>query len=110
MNYVDPRHVNSPQDYVTDVRVVHDGGGDDPAKSFSVARIKWEGADCVAIRWNVAMREFDDPAKQQGKQCVGVPSSRGYPVWFILPDEITDITSEIWKKIASIKEKNKNGH
>ncbi len=99
MNYKNPAHVNSPQDYVTDVRVVYDGRGNDPEKSFSIAWIKWEGTDCLAIRWNVAIREFDDPAKQKGKQCVGVPASRGYPVWFVLPDEIIDSTSDVWKQI-----------
>ena len=96
MNYIRPNQVTSPQDYISNIRVLHDGG----EGSFSIAMIEWEGNDCFAIRWNVARREWDDPEKQNGnKQCVGMPSSHGYPVWFVLPDEIIDTMSSIWNII-----------
>jgi len=103
MRYVNPRNVIGPQDYVLDVQVLYDGGGTVAANSFSLARIKWEGRECFAIRWNVAIREFDDPEKQQGKECVGLPSSHGYPVWFVLPDDMVNTSSEAWKEINRYK-------
>lgn len=32
-----------------------------------------------------------------------MPVSRGYPAWFILPEDITDANSEISKAIKKIK-------
>jgi len=96
MNYIDPQNVISPRDCVSNVEVLYDGGAD----SVSLAKIAWEGKDCFAIRWNVAKREWNDPKKQEGiKQCVGMPTSRGYPVWFVLPEEMLDTTSSLWKEI-----------
>ena len=96
MKYFDPKDVTSPADFINEVNVIYDGGDD----SFSLAKVNWEGNDCIAIRWNVARREYDDAEKQNGnKQCVGMPSSHGYPVWFILPEELLDRSSEIWEKI-----------
>lgn len=98
MNYTPPQAVTSPQDYVKIIQVIHDGGND----GYSVAKIEWDEEPCLAIRWNIAAREWDDPAKQSGqKVCVGMPSSRGYPVWFVLPDEILNKDSEVRKKIDS---------
>ena len=96
MHYTPPGTVTSPQDYVSNVQVIFDGGPD----RFSVAKLDWDGQPCIAIRWNVARREWDDPDKESGKTtAVGMPSSRGYPVWFILPDELLKRDSEIWKTI-----------
>jgi hypothetical protein len=84
MRYHDPQTVISPRDYVDNVRVLYDGGD----ASFSIALIEFEGADHFAMRWNVARREWDDPDKQNlSKICMGMPSSRSMPVWFILPDQ-----------------------
>ncbi|MFP4243384.1 MAG: hypothetical protein ACLFTW_15560 [Chitinispirillaceae bacterium] len=100
MKYVKPEQVTSPQEYLSDISVVYDGG----EKSFSIARINWDGTGQFAIRWNVARREWDDPSKQsEAKECVGMPSSRGYPVWFVLPDELMDKDSDVWEKIREFK-------
>ncbi len=41
----------------------------------------------IGIRWNVSEKEWDDRRKyEDGMVCVGMPQSRGYSVWFILPD------------------------
>lgn len=102
MDYIRPDQVTSPQDYVSNVRVLHEG----PEDSFSLAIIEWEGEDCFAIRWNVARREWDDPEKiNETKQCVGMPSSHGYPVWFVLPNEMINPTSAVWKIIDKNKRK-----
>lgn len=96
MNYIKPDQVTSPQDCVSNIRVLFDG----KEGSFSLALINWNGNDCYAVRWNVAEREWSDQDKQNGnKKCVGMPSSRGYPVWFVLPDELIDKNSEIWEII-----------
>ncbi|MBI4932114.1 MAG: hypothetical protein HY841_15255 [Bacteroidetes bacterium] len=96
MKYFKPDKVTSPSDYVENVQVIYDGGKD----SFSLAKIIWEGTECFAIRWNVARREWDDLEKQNGKKmCVGMPSSHGYPVWFVLPNDLLNADSEIQKLI-----------
>jgi len=77
MNYTPPSSVNSPKDCVSNVQVVYDGGD----KSVSVAKLDWDGEPCIAMRWNVARREWDDPEKKSGKRmAVGMPTSHGYPV------------------------------
>ncbi len=102
MNYINPNQVISPQEYISNIRILHDGGND----SFSLARVEWEGEDCFAIRWNIARREWDDPEKQiDRKQCIGMPSSHGYPIWFILPEELIDQDSEIWRIINEQRSK-----
>ena len=84
MKYINTKKVVSPKDYIEKVSVLIDDGED----SFSLAKINWNGTEHFAIRWNVAMREWDDIEKKNGtKECVGMPSSRGYPVWFLLPDD-----------------------
>ena len=101
MNYPSPNTVISPQDYISNVRVIYDGG----ESSFSLARLDWEDEPRVAMRWNVARREWDDPEKTSGrKKCVGMPSSHGYPVWFVIPDELLDRDSAICKLLADDKE------
>jgi hypothetical protein len=100
MNYTAPTNVIGPQDYVSNVRVIYDGGED----SVSIARLDWEGNQVFAMRWNVARREWHDPDKVSGsKVCIGMPSSRGHPVWFVLPDEMLDPGSEIWQQIRIAK-------
>lgn len=94
--YPPPGTVLSPRDFVDSVNVIHDDG----AASYSLAEIEWEGKKCIAIRWNVARREQDDPNKQSGaKMSVGMPSSHGIPVWFILPDDLFDKNSAAYKKL-----------
>ncbi len=85
MRYIKPNRVISPRDFVRNVNVIFDGGID----SFSIAELEWEGGKTFAMRWNVARREWDDPEKQNGNiECKGMPTSRSYPVWFVLPEII----------------------
>lgn len=100
MKYKDPKKVCSPKDAVSDLDVIYDGGD----SSVSVAKLKWYGDQKTGIRWNVGMREWNDPSKKAGKECVGVPSSRGYPTWFVIPDELLDKNSDLWKLIDKHEE------
>ena len=96
MIYIDPQNVTSPKDFVEEVQVLYNDG----PEGVSMARIIWEGKECLGIRWNIARREWDENEKiNDKKQCVGMPSSRGYPVWFILPDNFFDKNSSLFKNI-----------
>jgi hypothetical protein len=99
MIYVNPNAVKSPSDFIENIQVIFDGG----ENSYSLAKAEWEGRECFAIRWNVARREYDDPEKQADRKiCIGMPSSHGYPVWFILPEDLLDRNSEIWQRIEEL--------
>lgn len=105
LRYHDPRTVISPKDYVKNVRVIFDGRtGTNP---FSIAKIEWDGEDCFAIRWNVARREFDDPNKTSGKNiCMGIPTSHGKPVWFVIPMiDLLNPNSEVHKQVQKFLNK-----
>lgn len=92
MIYVNPAHVISPQDCVSDVKVIFDGGED----SVSIAEMKWGGRESLGIRWNVSHREWGNPEKEKEIQrCQGMPVSRGYPVWFIFPDVARNYIQQI---------------
>lgn len=92
MNYIKPNKVVSPRDFIKNVNVLFDGG----INSFSIAELEWEGGKSYGMRWNVARREWDDPEKLNGnKICMGMPTSRAYPVWFILPNATTNYIQEI---------------
>jgi hypothetical protein len=86
--YYLPQDVVSPQDCVDSVIPLFDGGTNS-ISAFSIARVTWQGNDCIGIRWNINEREWDDPNKKSGKIiCIGEPNSRGYPTWFILPNKL----------------------
>jgi hypothetical protein len=99
MKYYNPRDVTSPSDYVEEVTPIYDGG----PNSFSIAKVLWEGEECLAMRWNIARREHEDPDKiAETKTCVGMPSSHGRPVWFILPEQLLNKNSSIWTEIEKV--------
>lgn len=101
MKYVNPANVVSPRDCIENVKVLFDGGID----SFSIAEMDWEDSHVYAIRWNVAYREWDDQDKiNDVKMCLGMPTSRAYPVWFVLPDTfISTIPKVIQNEEARLK-------
>lgn len=101
MKYVNPANVVSPRDYIENVKVLFDGG----INSFSLAEMDWDGNHVYAIRWNVAYREWDDQDKiNEVKICLGMPTSRAYPVWFVLPDAfIKTIPQVIQNEKARLK-------
>jgi len=96
MNYRTPLEVTRPRDLVEVIEVIHVGG----EEGCSIARINWDGNPVIGVRWNVAQREWDDETKQREERaCVGMPSSRGNPVWFVLPEELLDKESDAWAAI-----------
>lgn len=93
LDYVKPRNVTSPMDYVQEVTPIFDGTEKNEGKEkskqledFSLAILQWKDEYTLGIRWNLTMREYQDPDKQNGiKQCKGMPVSFTHPVWFVLP-------------------------
>ena len=75
--YIPPRHVISPKANWRLIRVLHDGG----FGGWSVAEGQWgegkEWSNVLAIRWNGNERTH-----------LGMPQSRGLPVWFVVPGKL----------------------
>jgi hypothetical protein len=109
--YHKPADVLSPKDCISNVRTIYDGGAN-PGE-FSVAIVEWNEEPCIGVRWNITEREIDDEDKISGKKiCVGEPNSRGYPTWFILPNDLlidltngSKISREISKYLETLKGK-----
>lgn len=78
MAYISPETVQSPKGRVRDIDVLYDKGPS--PQSWSIAKLKWDDADAIGIRWN---GEVDQPGS-------GTPQSRGNATWFIVPPEIVD--------------------
>lgn len=98
MRYRNPSEVLSPRDAIRSVEVVFE----DP-EGVSIAKIQWYDQTVIGMRWNIALREWDDPQKiSEAKECLGMPVSRGYPTWFILPNDITKDDSGLSKALKKI--------
>ena len=96
MNYVKPDAVLCPANMVSNVTVLFDGGD----KGFSIADVVWDGNHVLAMRYNSSHSEQQDSDKISGKKiCKGFPFSSANSVWFILPPEIFDSTTEPGKAI-----------
>ena len=83
MKYIKPKDVKSPRSYVKTIKPLYDGG----CEGFSIAILENINGDYhVGMRWNISENEWVDKLKiKEEKYCVGMPQSRGYSVWFILP-------------------------
>ena len=83
MKYIDPKNVKSPRSYVKRIKPLYDGG----CEGFSIAILENINGDYhVGMRWNISENEWEDQRKiKEEKYCVGMPQSRGFSVWFILP-------------------------
>lgn len=99
MNYNHPNQVRSPRGYAKYIKPLYDGG----AEGCSIAiLIDSDGNHNVGIRWNVSEKEWYDKRKiEEGMPCVGMPQSRGYSVWFILPDTSWQFVPQMIKKEIS---------
>ena len=83
MKYIKPKDVKSPRSYVKTIKPLYEGG----CEGFSIAILEDINGHCnVGMRWNISEKEWEDQRKiDEEKYCVGMPQSRGYSVWFILP-------------------------
>lgn len=96
LDYVKPKNVTSPMDYVQEVTPIFDGTEKNEGKEktkqledFSLAILKWKDEYTLGVRWNLTMREANDSEKQNGiKTCKGIPVSFTHPVWFVLPKQL----------------------
>lgn len=76
MSYIKPKDVKSPQNSISKVEVLYDG----KEGNCSVARLIWDGKECIGIRWNGTEESPN-----------GYPSSRGYPCWTLLDDDVVKV-------------------
>ncbi len=103
MNYNRPEHVRSPRRYTKNITPLYDGG----EEGFSIAILEdSNGYKNIGIRWNVSEKEWEDSRKtKEGKSCVGMPQSRGYSVWFILPDTSWRFVSQMIKEEIDVRDR-----
>lgn len=101
--YRNPKRVNSPIDKINKIDLLYE----DKKGGVSLAKIKWGENEVIGIRWNISMREWNEPQKINGnKECVGMPVSRGYPTWFILPDDFLKKGSDLDIIMEKLKAQN----
>lgn len=77
---IDPNTVHSPRDRWTLIDVLTQQGGPN-SNWWALALGRWDGVPCLATRWN---------GDEENDESKGNPISRGYPTWFILPDEMAE--------------------
>ena len=96
MNYNHPNQVRSPRGYAKHITPLYDRG----EEGCSIAILEdCNGYKNIGIRWNVSEKEWEDSRKtEEGMMCVGMPQSRGYSVWFILPDTSWQFVSQMIKE------------
>ena len=110
LDYVKPKNVTSPMDYVQEVTPIFDGTEKNEGKEkskqledFSLAILKWQDEYTLGIRWNLTMREANDPEKQNGtKTCKGIPVSFTHPVWFVLPRQLHQSVLKSMKSLIDV--------
>jgi hypothetical protein len=83
MSYQDPKLVTSPQEKLSNLEVLFNGG----EGSYSVAKMLWEGGKAIGIRWN-----------GEGGS-IGTPNAFGNPTWFIMPLGLGEVIEDIMNKI-----------
>lgn len=105
MKYNHPNQVRSPHGYAKSIKPLYDGG----EEGYSIAILENSDEEHnIGIRWNVSEKEWYDSRKtDEVMVCVGMPQSRGYSVWFILPDTLWQFVPQMIKDEISIRH-NKN--
>ena len=103
MKYNQPKNVRSPRSYAKQITPIYDGG----CNGFSIAILKNNnGNHNIGIRWNISEKEWRDKGKtEETKVCVGMHQSRGYSVWFIVPDTMWQYVPQMIKDEISINKK-----
>jgi hypothetical protein len=92
MAYVEPATVWAPKASIRSVEVLYSRGQGE----WSVARVVWEGAERIGVRWNGSN---DAPG-------IGNPQSRGNATWFILPKELE---SAVLDKVEELSQSGPGG-
>lgn len=87
MSYLHPDTVVAPQNRLASVEVLYNSGPD----GGSLARLEFDGEECLGMRWNGSEEE---PG-------IGNPQSGGRPTWFVLPKELADIIRAEVEKLAN---------
>jgi hypothetical protein len=87
MAYIDPDTVVAPRRRLTAVEVLHNAG------EWSVARLEYDGEECLGIRWNGSEQE---PG-------IGNPQSHGKPTWFVVPGELAEVIRAEIEKFGNSK-------
>lgn len=103
MKYNHPSDVRSPRGYAKNIKPLYDGG----EEGISIAILEnSNGNHNIGIRWNVSEKEWDDRQKvEERKPCVGMPQSRGFSLWFILPDTLWKFVPQMIKDEIAINNK-----
>jgi hypothetical protein len=87
MAYTNPLLVLSPQDAISNLKVLYDGGEQlsegNTWSGWSVAEFDWYQQPSLGIRWNGSTQNPDVSPR-------GNPQSRG-PTWFVLPEPIATV-------------------
>jgi hypothetical protein len=86
MAYINPQTVVAPRNRISSVEILYNNGPD----GWSVARLEFDGKECLGIRWNGGVQE----------QGIGNPQSRGKPTWFVIPSDLTDVVLEKIEKLG----------
>ena len=90
MSYIEPKDVKSPKSHWLLRNVLRTGG----EGQWSAAEGQWKDKsrwkDCLALRWN------GESGREKGN-----PQSRGYPTWFIVPDDFEEAIREVIDEINS---------
>jgi hypothetical protein len=104
MKYTLPDRVINPEGKVEIIDIIYDGNDGNHERTevdVSLAKIKWEGEPHLAIRWNIAINEYEDKDKVCGTtRCVGMPVSNGQPEWFVIPKETFNINSAFFRDVV----------
>lgn len=89
MGYVRPGDVTSPKSNLTLIAVLDEGSAGQSALAIGEWRENKRGRPrshtVLLMRWN----GFDEPVDDENE--VGVPSSRGYPTWFVVPEKYYEV-------------------
>jgi hypothetical protein len=85
MRYIRPQDVTAPKSHLELIRILDEGGEGTTAVGLGWWHEKKRGKPrsrvVLLLRWN----GWNDPIGEES--VVGVPSSRGYPTWFVLEEK-----------------------
>lgn len=88
MGYIRPEEVTSPKGHLTLIGILDEGDQGQSALAIGLWAEKKRGhpdsRPVLLMRWN----GYEDP--EPGESRVGVPNSRGFATWFVVPEKYHD--------------------